>query len=911
MKQIICHTLFAHLPPSKNTRWKRLRRVVQAVAAFGAECQFPSGLQRIIVSKTSRLGSGTVSTLALLSIAIGQVALSQEPTWTERGPGRGREGPIVDNITEGITEALQTPLNLLPILGIVSRSNPASGAVNAIAFSSDANLLYAGTVNGGIWRANWPSSAQSPRSLGWTPLTDQMLPGLSINSLAISPSNPNRLFAGTGSTSSHVLDGSPGFGVARSTDGGSTWEVFASDTFAGKRINSIVPTGLNAAGNAAGMAGSDDEVVLAATWYGASKTDGGVYRSTDGGKTFTRMSDGSLQGLSLPPGSMSVGLPWGGVSSLVVDPTNRNRVYAAVTTAYGTIGNAGIYRSEDGGFNWTAAVTLYTGTTPVDFVTGLSSSLRILLAVGERTGTLFAMVLVDAFNPDTTKAGKLYGVFQSTNYGDGMWTSLGQPSPTIFPGLQAKLHGAIAAHPTNPNVVFISGDRQVGPFPNVNGCTTFSANTFRGDASLLPANQWQNVVGNGANGTSPHADCRSLVFGANGDLLAGTDGGIYLLDNPDIPASRTWFSLNLNLGCTEFVSVAYDPLINVVFGGAQDVGIVYQVLPTRLFRLPFGPLEQRSWKTLRGGDGGVVAVDSSSANLTFTLRYGCNEFLSNFSRWFFALSSQNGAVPISRQDVPLNITSGPGKGMTIQNFDKQIQFYNPYVLNAITPRRMLIGTKYLYESMDFGESLTNLLPTQTAENITSLAYGSRQNGKEMPDAFYAGTSSSFDHGAIILHRKLLSDPVTTLNTYQSQGGSGVRSLVMDPQNFQNVYVVDDHSQVWASIDEAQTWTNITANLVPTLTSDVRCIEIFSPDTMTQHSVLIVGGLGGVWQMQSPGSGSSWIPLSSGLPHALFNDLHYNGMKDVLVAGSLGRGAWTLTNFFRGFGGLPLAQAPMQ
>jgi hypothetical protein len=209
------------------------------------------------------------------------------------------------------------------------------------------------------------------------------------------------------------------------------------------------------------------------------------------------------------------------------------------------------------------------------------------------------------------------------------------------------------------------------------------------------------------------------------------------------------------------------------------------------------------------------------------------------------------------------------------------------------------------------------LPTQTAENITSLAYGSRQNGKEMPDAFYAGTSSGFDlisgefHGAIILHRKLLSDPVATLNTYQSQGGSGVRSLVMDPQNFQNVYVVDDHSQVWASIDEAQTWTNITANLVPTLTSDVRCIEIFSPDTMTQHSVLIVGGLGGVWQMQSPGSGSSWIPLSSGLPHALFKDLHYNGMKDVLVAGSLGRGAWTLTNFFRGFGGLPLAQAPMQ
>src|SRR6266550_6050275 len=74
--------------------------------------------------------------------------------------------------------------------------NPASGAVNAIAPSpTNPNLLYIGTVNGGIWRTT-NLTASNPN---WTPLTDQQLPALSIRSLAISPANPNVIFAGTGS----------------------------------------------------------------------------------------------------------------------------------------------------------------------------------------------------------------------------------------------------------------------------------------------------------------------------------------------------------------------------------------------------------------------------------------------------------------------------------------------------------------------------------------------------------------------------------------------------------------------------------------------------------------------------------------------------------------------------------------
>jgi hypothetical protein len=155
------------------------------------------------------------------------------PRWVEEGPG-----PILNGQTQGLPD------------------NPVAGAINAIAASRiNPGLVYVGTVNGGIWKTT-NATADSP---SWSPLTDRRLPGLSINSLAISPVNSHILFAGTGSTSSFASDGSPGFGVARSTDGGRSWAVLSGGTFAGVPIDSIVPTALDG-GN----------VVLAATLFSFS-----------------------------------------------------------------------------------------------------------------------------------------------------------------------------------------------------------------------------------------------------------------------------------------------------------------------------------------------------------------------------------------------------------------------------------------------------------------------------------------------------------------------------------------------------------------------------------------------------------------------------------------------------------------
>jgi hypothetical protein len=328
----------------------------------------------------------------VLALILAPASLLAQPfTFAEQGPG-----PIANGQDEGITTA-----------GV---PNPVAGAVNAFAFQpGSSDIMYAATVNGGIWKTTNATSV-SPT---WTPLTDQAFPSsLSINSIAISPVDNNTIYAGTGSTSSDGFDGNPGFGVAKSTDGGVTWTLLGGATFAGMQLADIIPASL---GSPSGS------VVMTANFY----EGGGVYRSTNGGSSFTRIS-----------GAAGSGLPSAGVSSLVADPGNADRFYAAVPHISSATAH-GIYKSTDGGQTW-ALVAPLPGTAD-------NNSFRTLLAVHNSANgnVLWAMVI------DST-TGSASGIFSSNNQG-GAWVSLGVPSPILFPGGQGTLHGAISADPSNPN----------------------------------------------------------------------------------------------------------------------------------------------------------------------------------------------------------------------------------------------------------------------------------------------------------------------------------------------------------------------------------------------------------------------------------------------------------------------------
>jgi hypothetical protein len=726
-------------------------------------------------------------------------------------------GPIVNGQDEGISSP--------------QGSNPVAGSIEAVAplvttpnYAGDANVIYVATTNGGVWKTT-NATAATPT---WTPLTDSgqfnnggLPAGMSLNSIAISPLDANTIFVGAGRVSSYASDGGVLFGIARSSDGGATWTV-TSTNVSGLNIRSIVPTQTLVNGS---------EVVLAGT-------SGGVYRSTDGGASYTLDT---------------TGIPGSSVTDLVGDPGVSTRFYAAV--------NGSIYVSNDTGASWA-----------LDNGSGFpgTAGTRVLLSVHNDVSNdvVYAMVI--------SSGGTLSNVYKSANQGS-TWAALGVPSPAIFPGGQGSIHGAIVADATDPNTVYISGDRQNSPFPNANGANNFSGNVFRNVSG-----PWQNMVMNGANGTSPHADSRGMAFDQAGNILQVNDGGIYKLNNPN-STGRFWSSLNGNITPTEAHSAAYDSLAKVVFSGNQDTG-------TSVQNAPGGAV----WNDILQGDGDTVAVDADqTVHAGQSIRYVGFTGLPAFRLFYNSANTF-----LSSQAINWSITSGSGTGLTINQFDPNIQFYTPYQVNRVSPSRILLGTANIYESFNRGDTVANLGFTGAfigdGFGNSPISYGGlNADGTPNPGSFYVGA------GATIYHRSSDAGSVVTLGAYP---GGTIRGLVSDPQNVRHIFVLDTSNRVWSSFDEGATWSNLTANL-GSLTSSVRTIQIFSPSASPINTVLIVGGLGGVWQMRRPGAaGAIWTAVGSGLPQTLVYDVRYDYTDNVLSAGTLGRGVWTLTSFFRGGGG---------
>jgi hypothetical protein len=696
--------------------------------------------------------------------------------------------------------------------------NPVAGAINAVAPSAtDANLIYVASVNGGVWKTT-NGKAASPT---WSPLTDQALPSLSLASIAISPLDPKVIFVGAGRVSSLANNGGKLFGIGRSTDSGASWTVVGPN-LADRNIRSVVPTKILENGNQVVLVGSNS----------------GVFRSADGGTTYTLATNG---------------IPTDSITDLIGDAGVPSRFYAASS---GTI-----YRSDDTGATWVVA-----NGNGFNVVQGS----RVLLATHSSQGNnvVYAAVL---------DGGTLTNVYRSTDQG-GNWTALGVPNPPLFPGKQGEGQGAIVADKTDPNTVWISGDRQpdgtelggMNQFPNPNGANNYSGNIFRNVSGA-----WQLMALNGANGTSPHADSRAMAFDADGNILHTCDGGIFKLNDPNL-AGRKWSSLNGDIKVTEAHSSTYDSVSKNFMSGAQDNGVSFQRTAGNFV-----------WLQIAQGDGGRVAADADqTAHAGTSLRYYCSQNFGGFSRQTY---DANGAQVGNAAAAGLMITAGAGAGQTLQQFDKNIQFTQPYVLNQIDPRRLLIGTQNIYESLDMGDTLNNLGPAgatvgdETNTGSSPMTYGSRLNGAAFPDVFYVGA------GNTIVHRVTAGSALTTL-TYP---GDIVRGIVMDPQNYKRVFVLDSVNKVYGSADEGATWTELTGNLA-TFTDSIRAIELFNPDASFSKAVLHVGGAGGVWQLPNPtAAGGTWAVVSAGMPKVLVYELHYDYADNVLSASTLGRGVFRL------------------
>jgi photosystem II stability/assembly factor-like uncharacterized protein len=417
------------------------------------------------------------------------------------------------------------------------------GRITAIAVDpDDPQRVFIGAADGGVLR-----SVDGGDS--WTPLLDEF-GGLSVGDLAHHPTTGGELLCGTGEANASG-DSYDGIGLLRTTDGGDTWSVIGLEET--QRIARIAYDRTDA-----------DRVFVAAS--GGLYTKGphrGVYRSTDGGATWSNR-------LFLSDSTSAI--------DVVVDPTNGDRVYAAMWDRLRGPGqrtvagpNSGIWRSTDGGDTWSEMTNgVPTGTDVA----------RIGLAVASSAPT----ILYASYSTYSTSSGTtLSGVYRSTNFGTS-WTptagsGLGNPYSSF-----GWYFGRIEVDPTDPNEVWVLGVDLV--------------------RSTTAGSTWSTVTG------SQHVDMHALWTDPQAPnlLFSGNDGGFFVSSNN----GSTW-AKKLDLPITQFYAITVDPqLPHRIYGGTQD-----NSTPRTLTGAP------DDWDVIAFGDGFTVIVDPLDSNVIYAeYQYG-------------------------------------------------------------------------------------------------------------------------------------------------------------------------------------------------------------------------------------------------------------------------------------------------
>jgi photosystem II stability/assembly factor-like uncharacterized protein len=684
--------------------------------------------------------------------------------WVAQGPAPMRNGQSVTQPT--------------------SNQNPVTGAVQALAtHPSNANILYAATVNGGIWKTS-NALATSPT---WTPLTDFQAT-LAVGAIALERGAPQNVIAGTGCFSSFADCGlnAPAT-VLVSRNSGSTWSVISDPLFAFGAMQGVVLRG---------------SVMLAEY--------GDMARSTDGGQNWTRLT-----------GIPATGLPFiGGGNDLTEDIQNPNRLYFA--QRFG-----GIYRSDDLGASW---VNISQNDPALDNAIRNDAGAAKVSTCND--GRAYVGVL--------SQGGEVIFVGY-TRDGGATWIDMDRPGVNGDPG--GFNHFGIAGDRINSSFVYVTG---IG-------------NPMRGDAGIQatgqsPSPQWKPLAGSGTpHGTSPHVDSRDMAFDANQDLIEADDGGVFRRVRPR-ETTGDWFSLVGNMQSAEIHDVAYDANARVIVAGTQDNGTVYQLTPGQI-----------PWTTFSGGDGGDVQVDATSTP-GFSIRYSSFQNMGGFTRATFNASN----VEIARAFPPLTAVGGSDPPFFGRSF------VTPFELNRADPHRLVVAAfQAVYESFDQGDTVVSL---GAAAGANAMAYGHPAN----PDVLYVGASTVFV-------RLTAGGPLTAT----SFPGGFVHDVVMDPTDFHRAFAAANFT-VFVTPDAGTTWTDVSGNLASLTPGLLRSLEVVNGPS---QRLLVLGADHGVFATPAATPGT-WQRVGSNLPNAPVLDMQYNGASDLLVAGLLGRGAFTVTGLGR-------------
>lgn len=378
------------------------------------------------------------------------------------------------------------------------------GRITGIALHPvDQSIIYAGTAAGGIFKS-------SDSGASWEAVFENEGSN-SIGAIALAPSAPNVLYAGTGEANGSFDSGAYfGNGIWKTSDGGATWKQMGLE-----KVNHI--------GRIAIDPQNADRVYVAAAGvlYGKNE-DRGLFRTLDGGQSWEKV-------LYLSDSTACI--------DVVVNPQNADIVYAATwerirfpwKRKYGGL-TSRIYRSKDGGNTWQQ---LTNGLPPDDPERG-----RIGLAISaSNPDVLYASLTTNAIT-------NLFdGLYKSTDGGDS-WTKADDGSINGVFSNFGWYFGHVKVSPVNPDEVWVLGV-QLGHSTNGGAGWTYATSDMHVDFHALEV----------------HPQNPNFI-------VAGNDGGLYITQDAGI----FWEHVQV-LPITQFYKCEIDNLQpERLFGGTQDNG---------------------------------------------------------------------------------------------------------------------------------------------------------------------------------------------------------------------------------------------------------------------------------------------------------------------------------------------------
>lgn len=621
-------------------------------------------------------------------------------------------------------------------------------------------------------------------------------------------------------------------GVWRTRDGGRTWTPLTDD----------MPT---TAIGALAIAPSDDNVVYAGTgeanFANHSRYGLGLLKSDDRGDSWRLLAADAFAGRCF--------------SRIVVHPADPDTLYASITRAGGfpelaaakghplRHGPLGVFRSLDGGETWQRLAGL-PDLSATDLALDPADPNVLYAAIGRIFGHQ------DNGIYKTTDAGETWQKL-SLNAGD-----LGRVSLAVSPDVPDRV-AALLTQPASPAG---GGARNIGVYTSVDGGANWtpigsvnqstygwylSTIAFKpGDADRIVAGGLSlvrlDIGGGGRNITPPHVDLHAVAWDAGGRLLVADDGGVHRSNND----GNSWHALNEGLGTIQFYAgiSAHPTDTQYLIGGTQDNG-------TNIRRD-----DAHEWIHSLGGDGGWTQLDASRPHIVFAEFQGTGNLF----------RSTDGGASFSAFG-----------GMSGRNC-----FLPPYLIDPQNPDRLLYATERIWERPP-GGAWRAISDDLTAGNgaIRALAIAPGDNA-----LVYAATNDgrflASEDGGRTFHLRLEDRPGWPRVT---------REVAVHPHDPRTVYLAGAAfgvEKILRSADAGATFQTLDGDL-PDAPVNVLAVDPRGRNGLTP--VLYAGADDGLYR--SIDDGRTWRRYGQGFPRAPVIDIHFDGPRDRLVVATQGRGAW--------------------